>query len=394
MILKRVLEPKVLQSLRLNPAVVILGPRQVGKTTLALSVAKKRSSLYLDLENPEDLQKLMSPRHYLSLHADKLIILDEVQAFPQLFASLRGLIDAQIRKKKPNGQFLLLGSASNQLLNQSTQSLAGRVHYTELTGFLPFEVEKRRGPTLQNLWVRGGFPKSYLTKSAQDSMVWRQNFIRTYVEKDIPALGPRVPAATLMQLWRMLAHLQAQLLNVSQLANALGISSVSVRRYLDLMEDLFLIRQLKPWHGNFKKRLVKAPKIYIRDSGILHALLQIPNYESLLGHPVLGSSWEGFVVEKLLSVLPPFAQAHFYRNASGAKIDLLIEWGIKSYWGIEIKASHTPKVGKGFHIACKDLKVKRKFVVYPGDTRFFLEADTQALSLPQIIKTITNLKNQ
>jgi predicted AAA+ superfamily ATPase len=387
---RRELTNTIIKHLKQSPAVAILGPRQIGKTTLALEIAKNQPSAYLDLENPTDFQKLNDPAHYLSLHADKLVIIDEIQRYPDLFMSLRGIIDARRREGRGNGRLLLLGSASNKLLKQSSESLAGRIYYSELAGLNLFEIEKPLGLPLQTLWLRGGFPNSYSAATNDESNDWRQNFIRTYLERDIPQLGSRIPATTLMRFWTMLAHTQGELLNASKLASSLGVESVTISRYLDLMTDLLLVRRLMPWHGNVKKRLVKSPRTYIRDSGILHTLLQIPTYEKLLGHPILGKSWEGFVIEKIISDLPINVFPFFYRTSAGAEIDLLLELGLNDYWAIEIKASHTPKVKKGFHIACEDLKVKHKFVIYAGEDEFMLTDDTKATSLAQFLKELKN----
>lgn len=390
---RRELAQKIIRSLSQNPVVAILGPRQIGKTTLALEIAKGQPSIYLDLENPEDFQKLKDLTHYLGLHADKLVILDEVQRYPNLFMSLRGVIDSRRREGRGNGRFLVLGSASNELLKQSSESLAGRIHYLELAGLNPFEIyqiqlKKPEGESLQRLWMRGGFPNSYAASSDQTSHEWRQNFIRTYLERDIPQLGPRIPAIILMRFWTMLAHTQGELLNASKLASSLGVESVTVSRYLDLMVDLLLVRRLESWHGNVKKRLVKSPKTYVRDSGIVHTLLQIPDYEALLGYPILGKSWEGFVIENIISALPSAIRSYFYRTSAGAEIDLLLEFGLNEYWAVEIKASRTPTLTKGFHIACEDLKVKRKFVVYSGEDTFQTSNKTTVLSLVGFINMI------
>lgn len=385
---KRGLTQKIIKKLTRNPTVGILGPRQVGKTTLALEIAKNQPSIYLDLENQEDFQKLRHPAHYLDLHADKLVILDEIQRYPDLFMSLRGIIDANRRAGKGNGRFLVLGSASNNLLKQSSESLAGRINYLELSGLTPFEIESPKSKYLQQLWVRGGFPDSYAAPSDADSHEWRKNFIKTYLERDIPQLGPRIPASTLMRFWTMLAHVQGELLNASKLAGSLGVESVTVSRYLDLMVDLLLVRRLDPWYGNVKKRLVKAPRTYVRDSGILHTILQIPDYEHLLGHPILGKSWEGFVIENILSVLPLQVHPFFYRTSAGAEIDLLLELNLGDYWAIEIKSSKTPNVKKGFHMACEDLGVKRKFVVYTGEDTFPLGNATTVISLPLFLEAL------
>jgi len=381
----RELKHKVVSRLRHTPAVAILGPRQIGKTTLAHEIAKNLPSIYLDLENHDDFQKLKDPAHYLGLHADKLVILDEIQRYPDLFMLLRGIIDTRRQEGRGNGRFLLLGSASDKLLKQSSESLAGRIHYSELTGLNPFEINKPHGEPLQKLWMRGGFPVSYTASDDNASQIWRKDFIRTYLERDIPQMGPRIPATTLMNFWTMLAHTQGELMNATKLAGSLGVKSITISRYLDLMVDLLLVRKLEPWFGNVKKRLVKSPRTYIRDSGIVHALLQIPNYETLLGHPILGKSWEGFVIETIINALPWNVQPFFYRTSAGAEIDLVLEFGLFEYWAVEIKASRTPNLTKGFHIACEDLGVKRKFVVYTGEEIFPTNNETTILSLAQFI---------
>ena len=390
---ERSLTQNIIQSLSQNAAVAILGPRQIGKTTLAFEIAKMQESIYLDLENPEDFQKLTDPAHYLARHTNKLVILDEIQRHPNLFMSLRGIIDARRREGCGNGCFLVLGSASNELLKQSAESLAGRIQYRELTGLNPVEVNASHEQQLQKLWIRGGFPDSYCALNDQTSHNWRQNFIRTYLERDIPQLGPRIPATTLMRFWTMLAHTQGEVLNASKIASALGVQSVTVSRYLDLMVDLLLVRRLEPWSGNVKKRLVKAPRTYVRDSGIVHALLQIPNYESLLGHPIYGKSWEGFVIETVINTLPTTAHPYFYRTSAGAEIDLVIEFGLNEYWAIEIKSSRTPKIKKGFHSACEDLNVKQKYIIYAGDDKFPGNHNTTILSLSHFIDDLKDKVN-
>lgn len=387
----RNLTQKIIEKLQYNPAVAILGPRQVGKTTLALEIGKSTPYVYLDLENLEDFQKLIDPVNYFELHSDKLVIIDEIQRYPNLFMSLRGVIDARRRERKGNGRFLVLGSASNDLLKQSSESLAGRINYLELFGLNLLEIDSDDYKSLSKLWLRGGFPDSYVELSEQISYEWRKNFIKTYLERDIPLLGSRIPATTLMRFWTMLAHSQGEIFNASKFASSLSVESVTVSRYLDLMVDLLLVRRLEPWYGNVKKRLVKSPRVYVRDSGIVHALLQIPNYEYLLGHPVLGKSWEGFVIEQITSVLPLGINPFFYRTSAGAEIDLVLEIGFDNYWAIEIKFSKTPTLKKGFHVACEDLKVKRKFVVYQGKDTFSLGNETMAISLPLLLQEIMKL---
>ena len=385
---KRELIQKITQDLNESPAVAILGPRQIGKTTLAIEIADTRPSNYLDLEKSEDLQKLRDATYYLDRHADELVVLDEVQRYPDLFMSLRGVIDARRREGRGNGRFLILGSASDKLLRQSSESLAGRIRYSELTGLNPFEIEEPEGEPLQKLWMRGGFPDSYAASSDKESHKWCRNFIRTYLERDIPQLGSRIPAATLMRFWRMLAHVQGELLNISKLANSLDVADVTAGRYLDLMVDLLLVRKLEPWYRNVKKRLVKSPRTYIRDSGIVHALLQIPDYEGLLGHSIRGKSWEGFVIENIISVLPFGVSPYFYRTSAGAEIDLLLEFELDNYWAVEIKANRVPTLKKGFHIACEDMKVQKKFVVFNGEGEFRTSNETTVLSLSRFIETL------
>ncbi|TVQ44130.1 MAG: ATP-binding protein [Gammaproteobacteria bacterium] len=349
------------------PAVALLGPRQVGKTTLAELIAEDRPSVYLDLEDAADRQKLNDAALYLSGHEDKLVILDEVQRMPELFQTLRGLIDKGRRRDIRAGRFLLLGSASIDLLKQSGESLAGRIAYVELAPFSLLEVDDDARDTL---WIRGGFPDSFLADSDEASAVWRENFIRTYLERDIPQLGPRVPAETLRRFWTMLAHVQSGTLNAAQLARGLGVDGKTVARYLDLLVDLLLVRRLPPFHANVGKRLVKSPKVFVRDSGIVHTLLGLDTREAVLGHPVAGGSWEGFVLENLLAAAPERVKASFYRTAAGAEIDLILEMAAGRLWAVEIKRGLAPKLQKGFHHAREDLKPERVFCVYSGEDRY------------------------
>ncbi|WP_333826679.1 ATP-binding protein [Pararhodobacter sp.] len=354
----------VLSALDSQSAVVLLGPRQVGKTTLALEIAENGPSVYLDLEREADRQILTEPDLYLDEQAGKLVILDEVQQMPGLFKSLRGQIDMRRRKGLRTGQFLLLGSASNVLLHQSAESLAGRVRYIEMPPLLLDEV----GQGLLNaLWLRGGFPDSFQADSDRASMSWREDFLRTYLERDIPALGPRIPAATLRRFWTMLAHAQGGLLNAASLAEGLGVSGQTVGRYLDLLVDLMLVRRLQPWHENVGKRLVKSPKVFVRDSGLVHALLGLGTQESLLGHPVVGGSWEGFCIETLIAAAPAGTEPFFYRTSAGAELDLVLRLPNEDIWAIEVKRTTAPKVSRGFHLAVDDIKAGRKLLVYAGE---------------------------
>lgn len=373
--IKRVILERIESRLANSAAVVLLGPRQVGKTTLAQNIAENFNSVYLDLENAADKQKLDDPSFYFNQHKNKLIIIDEVQRAPELFQQLRSQIDQNRRDGHKYAQFLLLGSASNDLLKQSSESLAGRVSYQELH---PFNLLEVGVGNLETLWRRGGFPESYL--SNKESVSWRSDFIRTYLERDIPALGPRIPAETLRRFWTMLAHHQGQLFNASRIGGSLDVSGPTANRYLDLMVDLMLVRRLSPWFANVGKRLVKSPKTYVRDSGILHSLLNVQTMDDLLGHPVSGSSWEGFVIENLLSVTPPDVDAYFYRTSAGAEIDLILVRG-STLWAIEIKRSTAPKLSKGFHLACDDIEPTHKRVVYLGEEVFKMKNDILATPL-------------
>ena len=367
----------------------LLGPRQVGKTTLALTLAEElgEQALYLDLELPSDRAKLAEPELYLAQHAERLIIFDEIHRLPGIFATLRSLIDQRRRKGKRNSQFLLLGSASIDLLQQSAETLAGRIAYEELTPFSVAEVSASGIGTADQLWNRGGFPDSFLAASDEDSFAWRSAFIQTYLERDVPALGPRIPAETLRRYWQMLAHNQGQMLNAAQLASGLGVSGHTVARYLDIMVDLLLVRRLQPWAANAKKRLVRTPKVYVRDSGLLHALLGIRSMEELLGHPVVGPSWEGILIENILGSLPATARTSFYRTSAGAEIDLVIEFSAKERWAIEIKRSlGSPAPSKGFYNGCEDIKATRQIVLYPGEERFKLDKKTEVLPLPRLLQ--------
>ncbi|HVA57810.1 MAG TPA: ATP-binding protein, partial [Gemmatimonadaceae bacterium] len=365
-----------------SPAAALLGPRQVGKTTLALEVAGTRPAVYLDLESEADRAKLTEPELYLAQHENTLVILDEIQRTPHLFRSLRGLIDAGRRRGHGQGRFLVLGSASMDLLKQSSESLAGRIRYLELAPLDAGEVGRERVDTL---WLRGGFPESLLAASDAASLRWRTDFIRTYLERDIPQLGPRIPAETLRRLWTMLAHQQGGLLNAAALARALAVDGKTVAAYLDLLVDLFLIRRLAPWHGNVRKRLVKSPKVYVRDSGLVHALLGVGDREGLLAHPVAGGSWEGLAIESLIAAAPSGTEAHFFRTAAGAEIDLLLKLpGHRKPWAVEIKRGLAPKVERGFQLACETVRPERRLVVYGGAERFPLANDVEAVSLVEL----------
>ena len=382
MMLKRVVEARLLEQLGESPAVALLGPRQSGKTTLALEVGKHRPSVYLDLESPSDRARLDDPERFLSAHLGELVILDEVHRVPGLFPVLRGLIDKARRARRRSGLYLLLGSAGLDLLAQSGETLAGRIAYLELG---PLQLCETGRASLDSLWLRGGFPDSFAARSEPASLRWRQNFIRTYLERDIPAFGPRLPAETLRRLWTMLAHLQGGLLSIADLARSLGVDVRTATRYLDLLVDLLLVRRLTPWHANVKKRLVKSPKVYVRDSGLVHALLGIANFDALLGHPVVGPSFEGFVLENVAAAAPS-ATSHFYRTTGGAEVDVLLAWPDGTLWAIEVKRGLAPKAERGFYAACDDLSPARRFVVYPGEDRWPLKQGVEVIGLDALCR--------
>ena len=376
----RTITPDIERALNRQAAVALIGPRQVGKTTLALEIARSRDALYLDLEDRDDRNRLAEPVLFLDNLEDRLVILDEIHRMPELFQALRGIIDRGRRRGKGKGRFLILGSASIDMLRQSGETLAGRIAYIDMAPLSALEVDDARS-SRERLWLRGGFPDSYLAASDEDSLALRRDFIRTYLEREVAMFGPRVPATTLERLWTMLAHRQGTMLNASMLARALEVSAQSVTRYIDLLADLLLLRRLLPFRANVGKRLVKSPKVYVRDSGLVHALLGITSLEQLAGHPVVGESWEGHVIETLVSVLPPRATPFFYRTSAGAEIDLIIEHGDGTHWVIEIKRSLSARVSRGFHLACADLEPARAFVVHAGDDRYPMSESLEAVSV-------------
>lgn len=382
MMFTRLKRQELLNSLLRSPAVVLLGPRQVGKTTLALDVALPDGG-YLDLESPEDRNKLSNVEQYLRARFDRLTVLDEVQRMPTLFEPLRGLIDQARRGgvangSRSNGFYLLLGSAGLDLVQRSSETLAGRIAFVELSGLHRLEVPSG---LWDDLWVRGGFPQSLTALSDADSMLWRQDFTRTYLERDVAQFAPRTSAELLRRFWTMLAHLQGSTLNVAQLARNLDVDTRTANGYLGLLTDLLLTRKLAPWHSNQGKRLVKSHKVYIRDSGLLHSLLGIPDMDALLSHPIVGASWEGHVIESLLAVAPAGTQPSFYRSNAGAEIDLLLTWPNGQHWAIEIKRSATPKVERGFYSACKDIQPSRKWVIYTGSECYPLADGIEVMTL-------------
>jgi predicted AAA+ superfamily ATPase len=387
--IERRLHSEILYDLAHMPAVALLGPRQSGKTTLAREIARTRPSVYLDLETTIDRDRLVDPADYLYRHADELVILNAVQRLPGLFEELRGVIDRGRSEGRGNGRFLLLGSASIALLRQS-ESLAGRISYVDLAPFDVLEATEG-GIGLDELWVRGGFPNSVLAGNDAASLRWRRNFIRTYLERDVPELGPRIPATSLERLWTMLAHQQGSVLNLASLARSLEVSGRTVARYVDLLVDLLLVRRLPPWISNAGKRLVRAPKVYVRDSGVVHALLRLPTYDELLSHPVVGGSWEGFAIENLLNVAGYWADASFYRSHGGAEADLVLSWGNGRRWLVEVKRTAVPKLRRGFTEAWEDVKPERGFVVYAGADRYRIRRDVEAIGLVELCRELEAL---
>lgn len=381
--IERRIKHKVIEALQDQAAVAIIGPRQVGKTTLAHEIADERPSVYLDLESQTDRDKLSDPAMYLERYADRLVVLDEIHRIPELFQELRGLIDKGRRQGNRTGRFLMLGSASIDLLRQSGETLAGRIAYVDMSPLNILEIAVGN-EAMNELWVRGGYPESFLAENNEQSLRRRKDFIRTYLERDVAMFGPRLPAETLQRLWTMLAHSQGTLLNASRLGKGLGISAQTVTRYIDLLVDLLLVRRLQPYHVNTGKRLVKSPKTYVRDSGLLHALLDIKDYDALAGHPVVGAGWEGFVIENLLAVVPPRTQASFYRTSAGAEIDLLLELPGGSCWAIEIKRGSRISLDKGFHHAREDIEPDASYIVYTGDDRYPKTKDIDVISLREL----------
>lgn len=358
--LPRMLHSAVVDCLQNFPAVAILGPRQCGKTTLAQAVISSiKNSIYLDLEKPSDLNKLTEPELFFDIHKEDLICLDEIQRYPELFSTLRSIID----ERKKNAHFLILGSASRDLIKQSSESLAGRIAFLELTPFLLSEISTGEEASLHPYWLRGGFPPSYLAADDKNSFRWRENFIRTFLERDIPQLGFQIPAENLRRLWQMCAHSHGQLLNASKLGESLGVSHTTIRSYIGLLAQTFMIRILKPFEVNLKKRLVKSPKIYVRDSGILHSLLGVESYDDLMGHPVFGASWEGLVIENTIKAIDGW-HFGFYRTSAGAELDLVLQKGQRRI-GIECKASTAPQVTKSFWNSIEDLNIQEAWIIAP-----------------------------
>lgn len=373
--IQRNLQDELLDCLNTFPVVAVLGPRQCGKSTLAHAIIDGiENSIYLDLEKPSDLQKISEPELFFDLHKDRLICLDEIQRMPELFPVLRSVIDERKRK----GQFLILGSASPNLIRQSSETLAGRIAYFELTPFLFSEIAAKI-QDLNSYFLRGGFPESALARSDIDSLRWRRNFIRTFLERDIPQFGIQIPARTIERLWKMCAHHHGQLLNQSRLGESMGVSHTTIRSYIDLLSQTFMLRVLLPLETTLKKRLIKSPRIYVRDSGVLHALLDIETYDELMSHPVFGASWEGMVIENILGEFP-YWKGSFYRTAAGAELDLVLEKGQKRL-AVECKASAAPEVAKGFWNALQDLEIDEAWIIAPIKESYPLKKGVTVVSL-------------
>ena len=390
----RLAESAVRKKLLQTPAVVLLGPRQVGKTTLARQIAGDwpGGAVYLDLERSADRLRLEDAEDYLRAHVGRLVIMDEIHRAPGVFESLRGIIDENRLAGVRSGQFLLLGSASLDLMRQSSETLAGRVSYMDISPIhiqevIPVQIEP------EQLWLRGGFPDSLLAADEEHSLDWRRDFIRSYLERDVPMFAPRLPSETIGRLWTMLAHQQGGLLNQARIASSLGVSNPTIDRYIDLLVDLQLIRRLRPWSSNAGKRLVRTPKVYVRDSGILHGLLELKTRNDVLGHPVCGPSFEGFCIDNLIAAAGAGRTAYFYRTQVGAEIDLVLEKGGRPDIAIEVKRASAPRPERGFSIACDDLKITRRYVVYPGVESFALRNGAQAISLAQLCAELRDSKD-
>ncbi|MBN1663106.1 MAG: ATP-binding protein [Deltaproteobacteria bacterium] len=381
--IRRNLQNDVMKSLKAYPVVGILGSRQVGKTTLAKAIMDQvqPDAVYLDLELPSDWNKLQDPELYLQQFEKTLVVIDEIQRMPALLPLIRALVD----KNRIAGRFLILGSASPVLIRHSSESLAGRIIYHELSPFGLFEISPDH---YQKLLLWGGYPGSFLANSDEESFVWLESYIKTYLETDIPQLGIHIPAIQLRRFWTMLAHSHGQLWNANKISGSLGVSAPTVRRYLDILEDTFIVRQLQPYYANIKKRLIKSPKVYLRDSGILHALLRIRTFDLLQGYPSLGSSWEGFVIEQIISLLPENSETFFYRTNAGAEIDFLFFDKKNNPVAVEIKYSMSPTTARGFWNAYEDLSCTRGFVVYPGTEQYPLGKNVFALPVKDLQKII------
>jgi len=371
-------------AVRRAPVTALLGPRQVGKTTLARAFAAGMPSTFFDLEYQADLRRLENPDLTLGRLKD-LVILDEIQARPDLFPLLRVLAD----RPASEARFLILGSASQDLVRGASETLAGRIAFVELRGLDMTEVG---APAWESLWLRGGFPPSFLAASEADSVKWREDFIRSFLERDIPQLGIRVAPPAMRRFWTMLAHYHGQTWNASEIGRAMGLSDTTVRSYLDILAGTFMVRQLQPWHANVAKRQVKAPKVYLRDSGLLHGLLDLPDRHALLGHPRAGASWEGFALEQALSLLQPSA-AYFWGTHSGAELDLLFFHRGRAY-GVEVKFSEAPRVTRSMRTAIADLGLAHLWLLHPGPYTYAVDEHITALAMQDVSRLATELNER
>jgi predicted AAA+ superfamily ATPase len=385
----RRLRPIVEERLRQMPGVVLLGPRQVGKTTLARQIAnlRKGRAIYLDLERPTDQRRLQDADAFLRAQVGKLVVIDEIHRAPALFETLRGIIDDRRAAGDRVGHFLLLGSAAIDLMRQASETLAGRVAYVDLSPVDALEFPSQVGDT-NRLWTRGGFPDSLLAENDAASLNWRRAFVRSYLERDVPMYAPRMPAETIGRLWTMLANSQATPLNQSRLASSLEVSTPAVARYIDLLVDLLLVRRLRPWSGNTGKRLVRTPKVYVRDSGLTHALLDLETWEQVLGHPIAGASWEGFVIENLIAVAGDRRTPYFYRTEDGAEIDLLFERRGSVDMVIEIKRSSAPTLSRGFNLARQTLEPREAYLVHGGTDSWPMADGVTAIGLRELMQKL------
>lgn len=368
-------------AVRRSPITALLGPRQSGKTTLARMFAGDKSATYFDLESIPDQRRLQNPELVLG-NLDGLIIVDEIQLMPELFGTLRVLVDRPGQKTR----FIILGSASPDIIRNASETLAGRIEFVDLNGFDLTEVGSSKWKTL---WTRGGFPRSFLADDEDDSMIWREGFIRTFLERDIPQLGIHISTASMRRFWSMLAHYHAQTWNASELGRAMGLTDKTVRGYLDILSGAFMVRQLQPWYENVSKRQVRAPKVYLRDSGILHSLLNIGNMHTLLGHPKVGASWEGYVIEQVLQIIRP-SEAYFWGTHNGSELDLLFFYKGKRY-GIEVKFNEAPTLTRSMQTAQHDLELSHLWVVYPGAEAYQVDSKISVLPLQKTAELIRQL---
>ena len=381
-LIARSIEKELLELARHFQVVGVTGPRQVGKTTLVKLIMDKlvKDVAYLDLERPSDRLKLEDAELFLSQQTEKIVIIDEVQYNRELFPLIRVLVD----RTNEAGQFIILGSASPELIRDSSESLAGRIAYIKLEPFSLLEIPDHIPNT--QLWMRGGFPRAVLAESDDLWARWTDNFIRTYLERDLPSLGLRVEAPTLERFWRMLAHLSSKVLNMNELAKSMGLTSPPIKRYLDFMENAYLIKRLYPFSWNMKKRLVKSPKVYLTDTGLMHRLLNITSYDDLLGHPSIGASWETFAVNQILSINAERLSPYFYRTQNQAEVDLVLTRGFYPSAAIEVKYSNAPKLSKGNYHAFEDVKAPHNFVVTPSSDDYLVKEHIRICSLETFIK--------